>query len=84
MKVKIRESVLRQIVEQETKIMLEEKNNRMANIVFAIGEAYASCRDSATKKKLEEVFSLFEQELFIDNTPYKLKDLFINNAGDKK
>ena len=83
MKVKIKESVLRQIVEQETKTMLEEKNNRMANIVFAIGEAYASCKDSHTKKKLEEVFSMFEQELFIDNTPYKLKDLF-NKTGDSK
>jgi hypothetical protein len=84
MKVKIKESVLRQIVEQETKTMLEEKNNRMANIVFAIGEAYASCKDYGTKKKLEEVFSMFEQELFIDNTPYKLKDLFSNKPGDLK
>jgi hypothetical protein len=84
MKVKIRESVLKQIVEQETKNMLEEKNNRMANIVFAIGEAYSKCPDKETKLKLEEVFSMLEQELFIDNTPYKLKELFISKNGDSK
>ena len=84
MKVKIRESVLKQIVEQETKNMLEEKNNRMANIVFAIGEAYAECPDKETKSRLEEVFSMLEKELFIDHTPYKLKELFVSKNGDLK
>lgn len=85
MKVKIRESVLRSIVEEETKNMLEQKNNKMANIVFAIGEAYSACRDMNTKKKLEEVLSLFEEELFLDKTPYRLTDLFATtNSKDKK
>jgi len=85
MKVNIKESVLKQIIKEETEILLEQRSNPIEKTIFILGEIYSNSQDSFVKNKIEEAFVFFEKEMKLDSTGLKLKDLFqANNPSVKE
>jgi hypothetical protein len=75
MKIKLRESLFKEILKEEVERYVSKNNEPLTEMVFLLGDIYKTSKDKNTKTKLNEVFNILNKELKLDED-YKLQDLF--------
>ena len=68
------------MIERETQVLLKERDNPIEQSIFILGEVYSNSSDEFVRSKIEEVFTLFEKEMRLDEKKLKLKDLFLSKG----